>query len=300
VRGRPRPGGVEKVFTNLCLGLDRLGIAYDVNLPFNKLRSDDCVGVLGRGRAALDGYDRPNSIVAGIGLMTHPAEWPSLCDEYPVVRYLQHSAWANDVYKPYFGDRCTVWPVGIDTEAWTPSAGTRDIDVLVYDKVHWHREQRQTTLLEPIRDALRRRGLRVVELRYGSYEERDYRALLGRSRAMIFLAEHESQGLAYQECLSSGVPILAWDQGWWLDPQRFQWRTPSVPATSVPYFDARCGATFADATSFDETLDDFLSRVRRGAFNPRGYVLEHLTLERCSRHFVELLSHDAARVSHLA
>jgi hypothetical protein len=53
MRGKPRPGGVDKVFTNLCLGLDRLGISYEVNLPFNQLREDDRVGVLGVGRYAL-------------------------------------------------------------------------------------------------------------------------------------------------------------------------------------------------------------------------------------------------------
>src|SRR5215469_7165219 len=60
--------GVAKVFANLCLGLDRLGIAHEVNLPFSQLRPDDRVGVIGVGRSALDGYDRSNPIVAGIGL----------------------------------------------------------------------------------------------------------------------------------------------------------------------------------------------------------------------------------------
>src|SRR6202035_1851384 len=73
VRGKPRPGGLDKVFANLCLGLDRIGIRYLVNLPFNELRADDWVGILGRDRHSLEGYSRPNRIVAGIGLMTHPS-----------------------------------------------------------------------------------------------------------------------------------------------------------------------------------------------------------------------------------
>ncbi|HWD58333.1 MAG TPA: hypothetical protein VG308_08655, partial [Stellaceae bacterium] len=115
VRGKPRVDAIGKVFRNLCTGLDRLGVCYEANLPFDQLERDDRVGVIGQGRAALDGYDRPNPIVAGIGLMTHPSEWPTLCDDYPIAAYLQHSAWANEIYRPYFGDRCRVWPVGIDT-----------------------------------------------------------------------------------------------------------------------------------------------------------------------------------------
>lgn len=286
VRGKPRPGGVDKVFVNLCLGLDRLGISYAVNLPFKKLRDEDRVGVLGRGRYCLQGYDRPNPIVAGIGLMTHPSEWPTLCEDYPVVRYLQHSEWANDIYKPYYGDRCAIWPVGIDTEAWKPAGATKDLDVLLYDKVMWDRSRYELELIQPIREALSRRNLQFAELRYGSYAEADFRTLLARSKAMIFLCEHESQGLAYQECLSSDVPILAWDQGRCLDPNRFQWGTPEIPATSVPYFDSRCGERFRRIEDFEPQLDLFLERLRLKDYKSRVYILENLTLEKCSGEFL--------------
>lgn len=292
VRGRRRAGGVDKVFANLCRGLDRLGVRYEVNLPFRSLREDDRVGVLGRGRYSLQGYDRANPIVAGIGLMTHPSEWPTLCQDYPVTRYLQHSEWTSNLYKPYFGDRCAVWPVGIDTEAWKPAAIAKDLDFLLYDKVLWERPRQEAELVQPIRDALSARKLKFAELRYGSYVEDEYRALIARSKAMIFLCEHESQGLAYQECLSSDVPILAWDQGWWLDPNRFQWGTPQVPATSVPYFDSRCGETFRSAAELEPRLASFLERLARQEYRPRDYILENLALERRSAEFVGFFGHQ--------
>jgi hypothetical protein len=106
VRGKYRPGGIDKVFINLCLGLNHLGIHYEVNMPFDRLRSDDRVGVIGRSRHVLRGYDRPNPILAGSALMTHPTDWPTICDEYPIAVYLQPCEWANNVFKPYFGARC--------------------------------------------------------------------------------------------------------------------------------------------------------------------------------------------------
>src|SRR4051794_11018115 len=99
VRGKPLLSGVDKIFVNLRLGLDRLGVEYCVNLPFSKLRSDDQIGVMGRGPWALAGYDLPNPIVGGPYLMTHPSEWSTLCREYPVAKYLQHCEWSNDIYK---------------------------------------------------------------------------------------------------------------------------------------------------------------------------------------------------------
>ena len=296
VRGGARASGPVKVFTNLCRGLDRLGIRYEVNLPFANLDDDDRVGVVGLGRHALDGYGRSNPIVAGPGLMTHPSEWPDLCERYPVVRYLQHSAWASEVYKPYFGGKCAVWPVGIDTDAWLP-AERRDkkFDFLIYDKIMWRCDQTVPDLLAPIRAELARRKLSFIEIRYGQYGEPQYRRALRHSKAMIFLCEHESQGIAYQECLASGVPILAWDQGSWLDPSRFAWGDPKIAATSVPYFDDRCGLQFRSIAEFAEKLTVFLDR--RPHLTPRDYVLDNLTLEQCARRYLQVLDDACGVVS---
>lgn len=289
IRGAPRAGGVDKVFMNLCLGLDRLDIPYEVNLPFHKLRDDDAVGVLGRGRHCLKGYDRPNPIVAGVALMTHPSEWPTLCEDYPVVRYIQHSEWANNVYKPYFGERCAIWPVGIDTEKWAPRQENRkSVDFLIYDKVRWERERAEMEMIQPIRNELRSRGLTFEEIRYGSYSEDNLAEKLRRCCAMIFLCAHESQGLAYQECLSCDVPILAWDPGRCFDPERFKWGQAEIPATSVPYFDERCGVKFREASEFSQRLDEFLHKHRGAQLKPRDYILENLTLEKCAESYLRL------------
>ena len=289
IRGQPALSGLDKVFLNLCLGLDHLGVSYLINIPFRELRSGDLIGVLGRGHYSLKGYDQLFPLVAGIGLMAHPSEWPTLCEDYPVARYLQHSEWANNIYRPYFGERCRVWPVGIDTYKYAPSSTTKDLDILLYDKIRWDKSHYDHVLVQPIRDSLARRNLKFAELRYGSYADVEYRGLLARARAMIFLCEHESQGLAYQECLSSDVPILAWDQGWWLDPNRFQWGTPNVPASSVPFFDSRCGEKFRGLDDFEVKLDIFLCHLRQQEFKPRDYVLNNLSLERCSQRFLEIL-----------
>jgi len=291
LRGPPRAGGLDKVFLNLRLGLDRLGLPYTVNLPFRRLDPTDRVAVLGRGRHCLAGYAQPNPIVAGIGLMTHPSEWPTLCTDYPVVRYLQHSAWCDAVYRPYFGDRCAIWPVGIDTHRWQPEpAAAKTTDFLLYDKIHWAREARETDLVAPVRAALAGLGCTHETLRYGAYAPGAFQAALARCRAMIFLSAHESQGIAAEEAMASGVPLLAWDPGFVEDPERFKWGQPVIPATSVPYFDERCGRRFRDAAEFQVQLPLFLEDLQGGRLAPRDYILEHLTLEKCARHFTDLVA----------
>jgi len=290
VRGIPRAGGVDKVFINLCLGLDKLGVKYTVNLPFNQIKDSDLIGVLGRGRNCLNGYGKLNPIVAGIGLMTHPSEWTTLCEDYPVVKYLQHSEWANNIYKPYFGDRCDIWAVGIDTEMWRENSQVpKTTDFLIYNKIMWNYETTSKSLLEPICQILNSKGITFTEFRYGSYRSQDYQAALAKCRGMIFLCEHESQGLAYQECLSTNVPIFAWDQGEYLDPNRFTWGMSNIPATSVPYWDDRCGFKFHNIDDFTDKLEKFLDNLDAEYFAPRDYILENLTLEKCAQNYLDIL-----------
>jgi glycosyltransferase involved in cell wall biosynthesis len=99
--------------------------------------------------------------------------------------------------------------------------------------------------------------------------------------------------LAYQEALASGVPILAWDQGWWLDPNRFVWGENDVPATSVPYFDTRCGLKFKNIEEFPAKFEEFVDLLQSNAFSPREYILENLTLEACARQYLDILDEVA-------
>ena len=291
LRGKPRLGGVEKVFINLCKGLDCLGVDYRINVPFSELKLKDKVAILGAGKHCLDGYRQPNKIVAGIGLMTHPSEWPELCNEYPVVKYLQHSEWVNDIYKPYYGNRCEIWPVGIETEKWKPDTNIdKEFDFLIYDKIHWHYDEMNQNLLLPIRELLNRKNLRFTEVRYGNYRSDEYRQRLLKSKAMIFLSEHESQGIAYQEALSSGVPIFALDQGKLVDENYKIWGDQHKPTSSVPYFDERCGMKFKNLEGFELMIESFICKVNGFEFRPRDYVLENLTLEKSAQNFLEIVN----------
>jgi glycosyltransferase involved in cell wall biosynthesis len=193
--------------------------------------------------------------------------------------------------EPYYGEKVVAWPVGIDADRWAPNPGVaQDIDVLVYDKIRWRREQYEPELLNPIIEALSARRLRVARLRYGSYREEDFHALLPRVRSLLFLCEHETQGIAYQQALACGVPLFAWDRGgFWEDPEYYPHRVRFAPVSSVPYWDDRCGRRFADLNAFHRDFDTFWRSVLDGAFRPREFVLQHLTLERCTRQYLQLV-----------
>lgn len=290
VRGPRRPGGQERVFINLCAGLDRIGVAYTVNRYRHALRNPSLpVGIIGKAHL-LDLHAWRNPILFGASIMSHPQEDPELLNRLPNIRrILVPGEWMRAMCEPTWGSRVHSWPVGIDTQAWAPAGpGEKEFDVLLYDKVRWEHDHYQSNLIDPILSKLRARGLKVAVIRYGFYKEEAFASLLRRCRAMIFLCEHETQGIAYQQTLSCNVPILAWDRGgFWQDPQYYPDRIRFGPVSSVPYWDTRCGLTFPDASAFAEAFDRFWENVTASGYRPRDYILENLTLEKCARLYVD-------------
>ncbi len=285
VRGKPRCSGHRRVFLNLRAGLEKLGISYRVNnYRYAKANRSALACIVGE-PCVLDRMEWNNPILFGASGYSHPVDDPCLLNRLAIKRILVPGPWMQVMCKPFWGDSVQAWPVGIDTELWLPAEDKR-VDVLLYDKVRWEHDRYEDSLIKPIRSHLQGRGHSVIELRYGFYRESAFRAALEQCRAMIFLCEHETQGIAYQQALSCGVPILAWDRGgYWQDPSYYPHKVTFDPVTSVPYWDERCGKTFKDAAAFSDTWCHFWENVRSQRFRPRNYVLENLTLEKCARQY---------------
>jgi hypothetical protein len=288
LRGSPRPGGQKRVFLNLCAGLDRIGVPYRVNdYRYARSNPSELVCIVGKPHV-LDKVEWKNPIQFGAAVHSHPCDDPSLLRRLPVKKVLVPGPWMKRMCGPDWGDAAEAWPAGIDTERWRPAADSiKTMDVLLYDKVRWDHDRYTRTLIDPIRTFLRKRGHTFSEIRYGSYRERDFQVALTRCRTMIFLCEHETQGIAYQQALSSGVPIFAWDRGgFWQDPAYYPRRVRFAPVSSVPYWDERCGKKFTSIDEFAGAWQEFWQEYEARRFDPRSYILENLTLEECAQRYV--------------
>jgi glycosyltransferase involved in cell wall biosynthesis len=287
VRGKPRAGGQMRVFLNLCAGLDKLGIRYRVNrFRHAEQHPAELACIIGKPQV-LDKVRWRNPIMFGAAVYSHPLTDPNLLKRLPVRQVLVPGEWMRKMFEPYYGDAVVAWPVGIDTEFWKPDPDIRKNSAfLLYDKVRWEHENYNLTLIEPIRQELYRRGFSYSEIRYGYYDERTFRDKVRSSRAMIFLCEHETQGIAYQQALACGVPILAWDRGgYWQDPSFYPDRVKFGPVTSVPYWDERCGRKFTNVADFPESLSQLWASL--DCYRPRDYILENLTLEISAQEYLE-------------
>ena len=88
----------------------------------------------------------------------------------------------------------------------------------------------------------------------------------------------ESQGIAYQEILATGVPCYVIDKTVWNDQPGY-----NFPATSAPYFDDRCGIKHHNLSRLGEFLD------KLSTFKPRDYIVDNLTLEKSASEYIKLL-----------
>ena len=299
VRGPRRIMGMERMFLNLIAGLDRLGVRYRLN-DFAHLsrHPGEVTGVVGK-PPILERIPRETPIIFGPAGYNHPIDAPTLFTDHHVIGVLVPCEWERQMFAVCWPDKVHVWPVGIDTDAWAPAAGAvKDIDVLVYNKIRFHPARDTAAVGEPVLETLRTSGRRIASLVYGHYRETEFRALLKRSRSMVFLCEHETQGIALQQALSCDVPVYAWDAGGpWQDTDYYPDRVNFAPVTSVPYWDDRCGSKFIDAASFRAGFSSFWSRVIDGSFSPRHFILDNLTLETGARGYVDLVERLSAGIN---
>lgn len=265
--------GPGKVAYNLMHGLHKLGVPYVVN------QEADLNGCLTSWGPRF--MDLPNNTLVGPNLVVVPTDIPQLWDRFKNV--LVPCQWVKNKYESFELTQNTnlhIWPVGIDTDKFSPGWVSKDNDCLIYFK-RGSEETKQELI----------RLLDVYELSYelvtyGSYTEEQLIDVARRSRFCVTITSTESQGIAYQEILSMGVPCYVIDKPVWDDqPQH------TFPATSAPYFNDMCGIKCPDLSRLEEFIDElFMEKVlNRSKYDPRQYILENLSLEKCASEYLKLL-----------
>ena len=297
-RGKPIPSGQFLVYYNLIQGLKKAGIPYRLNdYKYIKSHPHEIACIVGRDQV-LEKIKWKNPIVFGAAFGINPVAHPDILKQYPIKKLLVPGKWVKDFFEPYGPDNVEVWPVGIDTDAWKPADGEKTIDFLIYNKIRWQHEKMDRKLIAPIKEHLAKQGLSYTELKYGHYKPDDLLQKVAACRFAIFICEHETQGIAYQQILAAGVPVLAWDRGgYWQDPSWYPHRIKYQPVTSVPYWDDRCGTKFTSYSDFEDSLAEFKSLYNADQFNPRAYIMENLTLQLCAEKYAAIIKNVRAEIA---
>jgi hypothetical protein len=186
-----------------------LALANSLKVIGCDVRINDFVAAMSRPNypIGLAGYpsiinkiELPNPRIFGPGDFGTPPVSASIAADPHFKKLIQPSDWFSDMYRPYCGDKMLTWFAGIDTQAWPDFSGKPKVfDYIVYDKIRWHREERVPSILQRITQHLDAVGRSFTILRYGQHHQSSFVSALKCSKAMIFICEHETQGLAIRK-----------------------------------------------------------------------------------------------------
>ena len=179
------------------------------------------------------------------------------------------SEWVKNKFITKFNlpeDKLAVWPVGIEE---FNNIREPNYDCLIYFK------RRDQSELDAVKNFLVNNGLSYRMVEYGTYGEDGFKQLVNSAKFCFLINGTESQGIAVQEIMSMGVPIIAWDIKEWLD----QGESYRVPATSIPYWDERCGEVFFNIDDLEVTFSKFYATLDK--YDPKAFIKDNLSFE-CS------------------
>jgi hypothetical protein len=197
--------------------------------------------------------------------------------------YIQPSQWTVDIWKQYpitKNLRIESIPFGVDTNKFN-----QKLDISSRNKVFIYFKNRNPLELRYLEHLLLTQNIEYKVFDYKKkYDEAAYINYLQEAKYGIWLGCHESQGFALQEALSCNVPLFVWSVK--SMKQEYGCNYDDVPATSIPYWDERCGEVVYDINNFIIRFKEFLLKLE--TYNPRQYVIEHLSMDVCEQKFIRL------------
>lgn len=201
------------------------------------------------------------------------------------------SNWVKELYLEFVDDFIVPMkelPFSIDTDKFKPAldSDSKEIDCILYIK---HRSNR---LIKNTIDLLNIKNIKYKVFKYGNYNEQEYLDSLNRSKFMLTLDAHESQGFALEEALSTGVPLLVVDATTMyeetndgINPIYAIFKPKKLCSTSVPYWSDECGIKITEPAELSDAIDKMMAHYKD--FNPREYILRTLSDEVCMKRILD-------------
>jgi hypothetical protein len=160
-----RVRGPKKVVKNLIKGLESIGYPYVLNRNLeatNRLWIHDDISALRK----IKYLPKRVKVIVGPNLFINPEDIPSDINLLDAL-YLQPSQSVKNIWKKKgYGGEISLWPVGVDTDIFSPSYENRD-RVLIYFK------NRKNEELEKLIAELKKKKIKYEVIKYGSYKENE-------------------------------------------------------------------------------------------------------------------------------
>lgn len=278
--------GPGAVVASLLRGLDELKIKYLYNPDGKNINPEDIVWVNEsldalRWAIAAKQQGKIKALYAGPNLVIAPPESDGIINDPAIDKIIFPSQWTKDFYvsfDPAFLEKIEICPAGVALPKGELLA-ERD-SVIIYDK-----QSSDPGLIELVKSHLAKKQIKFVEVSYGHFNQNQYFDMLHRAKAMIYLSDSESQGLALQEAWIRDVPTLVWNRGY-MEYNNYRWDSEKI---SAPYLVPSAGDFFQDKNDFESCFFDFWQNLH--SFSPSAYALSHLTDVICTKQLLNIINY---------
>lgn len=275
------------VTRSLCEGLKKSGLKFNYNPLFSFSIHKHVIVLSGievlEMAIALKKKGKVKTILAGPNLMVRSNEFNNILANPLINKVIVPSEWIKTAYiedLPEIKNKIEVWPAGTDSDFFKPNSFVKQKEkVLIYWK-SGHDHLLTETLL-----VLKEHGLISEVLNYGSYTVNTYKQLLSECAVVIFYSKSESQGLALQEAWTMNVPTFVWQS----DELTIKDKV-FTSFSSAPYLNHKTGRSFKSISELEQLIVNY----KQGTFNfePRNYILKHLTDEVCAQQIIKLFEKE--------
>ena len=197
--------------------------------------------------------------------------------------YIEPSDWVRELWinlgaERYLPIKTFSFPVEVDK--FKPIENSIKNEKFIYFK---RRDPQELSFIE---NFLKKQKITYKIFDYNKrYHEKEYLKCLQNARYGIILDAHESQGFAIEEALSCNVPLLVWKVN--NMSQEYGSNYSNINATTIPYWDERCGEFFKEKEKFEEVYYKFINKL--DTYKPREFILENLSPKKCGERFKELI-----------
>jgi len=256
-------------------GLSKLNITYNINPGSSHTIYDValCLQDANLLRQAIKFKEKQlvKKVVVGPNMFARTYEENHLMANKTIDGYLVPSEWTRIACiqdEPPVERIIHVWPAGVDSDYWAPQNLDRKNTKKVL--IYWKTEPQ--SFCDRVKKILIEYGWEPVTIKYGSYNQDQYKNVLNQVKFAVFISQSESQGLALAECWSMNIPTLVWD------PKRlFYLGKHYDPVTACPYLTSNTGARWKEFNELEGLLKNLASSWKQ--FCPREWVLNNMTDE---------------------
>lgn len=271
----PLTRGPGRRASNLMLGLDRIGVEYEicgedyewsVGLQCNKVFN--CWEKM------------PSYALIGPNVMHNAGDHTGIAAKFK--NYLVQSDWVADYWKWQFPKESEdfnffVYPASVDLKN-----GFSDIayfrkpvtQCLFYSKYQSDQNREIASYI------FKARGHSFTHIEYGHYTLDQLKEACRTSHYCIYNSCCEKSSNALIEIMACGIPVYVIDSKRWIGDDKFD------RCTSAPHFNNACGVI---GDFYGKDFDIFYQRVQHGEYEPHSFVLMNHTVEKVAADLVEVV-----------